>query len=113
MKIIRKDFTMSKPFYIKTRCTENFKKRVEDFASAQNTSTSNIILSSVESALQCGFPTTTDQQLYFAYLIQYNILRNKVFNMINLDPNISENTREKIRKELDNYDMCKINCNRI
>lgn len=96
---------MSKPFYIKTRCTENFKKRVEDFASAHNTSTSNIILSSVETAMQYGIPKTTDQQLHYKYLIQYNILRNKVFNMINLDPNIPESTREKIRKELDNYDI--------
>lgn len=90
---------------IKTRCTKDFKNKVEKYARSQNTTTSNIVLSAVETFVNCNAPNDPDYQYFCSY--QCNIIKNKILNLVNLDPNIPAKTKTKIRKELDNYDFSK------
>lgn len=91
---------------IKTRCTKDFKNSVEQSAQMHNTTVSNIVLSAVETAVTYNFPNQTDYNNIYTY--HCNIIKNKILNLINIDPNIPANTKAKIRKELDNYDFCKL-----
>lgn len=92
---------------IKTRCTEDFKKEVDAYAKAHNTTSSSILLSAVETAIHTDLSDTTDIQFVISY--RCNIIKNIILNRLSLDPNISTNTINKIRKELNNHDLSKFN----
>ena len=87
---------------------ESFKMQIEDLAKEQNTTVSNLTLSLLEAYLNSqkatGQPTNTDLLMY--YNTKYIITRNKIYNIISLDPNIPSHTKEKIRKELDSLALC-------
>ena len=100
--------TEKKSAEIKTRCFPSFKMQIEDLAKEQNTTVSNLTLSLLEAYLNSqkatGQPTNTDLLMY--YNTKYIITRNKIYNIISLDPNIPSHTKEKIRKELDSLALC-------
>lgn len=93
---------------IKTRCTKDFKSNIERYAQMHHTTVSNVLLSAVETAVTYNFPKQPDYNYIYTY--HCNIIKNKVLNLINIDPNIPANTKSKIRKELDDYDFCKLFC---
>lgn len=84
---------------IKGRCTPTERKRVEDFAKKNNTTVSNLVLSSVIAYIQAEEKTSTLSPT-FAEQVQYNIFRNKLINLLNINPSIPEETKEYLYKEL-------------
>ncbi|MDO5425251.1 MAG: hypothetical protein Q4F41_16135 [Eubacteriales bacterium] len=94
---------------IKARCAPSFKQKAETFANNHDTNISNLIVSTVDTFMKYDQPINENTGMGYVCSTVYNITRNKVLNLINLDPNIPDHTKEKIRKELDNIDLCKLN----
>lgn len=92
---------------IKTRCTENFKKEVDTYAKAHNTTTSSIVLSAVEAAIHSESSSNRNDEFSISY--KCNVMKNTILNRLSLDPTIPATTINKIRKELNNHDLCKFN----
>lgn len=86
---------------IKTRCTPELKKALEEMAAKKNTNISTILLSAVETYLTpCGDST---QNSDFSHRVELNILKNVVYNAISIDSAIPEKSKERIRKEMDHF----------
>ena len=97
---------MTKNSYLKTRCTEKEKYRVQQYVQGKGISESDFILASVRAAMH--YTTPKNMELDFYYHVQCNILRNQILNQINLDPNIPAKTKNKILEVIDEYDFSPI-----
>lgn len=100
---------MNKDSVIKARCSSEIKHQVQNYTQSHNINESEFLLSSVQTVLQCNIPNNYDEKLQFIYQYQYNLLRNKLFNLINLNSTIPSYTKELIRKELSNNDFSQFN----
>lgn len=87
--------------HIKSRTSLEFKKEVEDYAKNHNVSISNLIISSLQICMKEENASTLNKDNKTLYELKLNLVRNKLMNIINLDCNIPEHTKKKIRKELD------------
>lgn len=85
---------------LKTRCTLEFKKEVEDFAKSHNYSTSTLIRSSLQTCMKAINSSSNISEKNLLHELSLNLVKNTVMNTINLDCNIPEHTRQKIEKEL-------------
>lgn len=88
------------------RCSDELKQQILETARSHNTTESIFCRSAVETAIKYQNTSYTDNQTAYLYNLKCNILKNKVWNLINLDPNIPKHTKDKIRKELDNHVLC-------
>ncbi len=93
---------------LKTRCYPKFKAKIERISEKNHIPVSNFILSAIETYI-----SLQENQVYMSYgnfsnTLSYTIAKNKIYNIISLDPNIPDSTKEKIRKELDKFDFCKL-----
>ena len=93
---------------LKTRCYPKFKAKIERISEKNLIPVSNFILSAIETYI-----SLQENQVYMSYgnfsnTLSYTIAKNKIYNIISLDPNIPDSTKEKIRKELDKFDFCKL-----
>ena len=88
---------------INLRCSAETKQRITEAASLHHSNVSQFALSAIETALSYDRSAVAANQIVFEYNLKCNILKNKVLNLICLDPNIPDHTKEKIRKELDHY----------
>lgn len=100
---------MNKDSVIKARCSSEIKQQVQNYTQSHNINESEFLLSSVQTVLQCNIPNNYDEKLQFIYQYQYNLLRNKLFNLINLNSTIPSYTKELVRKELSNNDFSQFN----
>lgn len=100
---------MSKISVIKARCSTEEKQQTKEYARLHNINESEFVLSAVQTALQCNTPKNHNEEIRFFYQYQYNLLRNKLLTLISLDSTIPENTKERIRKELNNNDFSQFN----
>lgn len=106
---IERRASMNKDSVIKARCSSEIKQQVQNYTQSHNINESEFLLSSVQTVLQCNIPNNYDEKLQFIYQYQYNLLRNKLFNLINLNSTIPSYTKELIRKELSNNDFSQFN----
>ena len=106
---IERRTSMNKDSVIKARCSSEIKQQVQNYTQSHNINESEFLLSSVQTVLQCNIPNNYDEKLQFIYQYQYNLLRNKLFNLINLNSTIPSYTKELIRKELSNNDFSQFN----
>ena len=106
---IERRSSMNKDSVIKARCSSEIKQQVQNYTQSHNINESEFLLSSVQTVLQCNIPNNYDEKLQFIYQYQYNLLRNKLFNLINLNSTIPSYTKELIRKELSNNDFSQFN----
>ena len=94
---------------LKTRCYPKFKAKIERISEKEP-------YSRFKFYPQCYrdlYKFKQENQVYMSYgnfsnTLSYTIAKNKIYNIISLDPNIPDSTKEKIRKELDNFDFCKL-----
>ena len=94
---------------IKARCSSEIKQQVQNYTQSHNINESEFLLSSVQTVLQCNIPNNYDEKLQFIYQYQYNLLRNKLFNLINLNSTIPSYTKDQVRKEFSNNDFSQFN----
>ena len=106
---IERRASMNKDSVIKARCSSEIKQQVQNYTQSHNINESEFLLSSVQTVLQYNVPNNYDEKLQFIYQYQYNLLRNKLFNLINLNSTIPSYTKELIRKELSNNDFSQFN----
>lgn len=106
---IERRSSMNKDSVIKARCSSEIKQQVQNYTQSHNINESEFLLSSVQTVLQCNVPNNYNEKLQFIYQYQYNLLRNKLFNLINLNSTIPSYTKELIRKELSNNDFSQFN----
>lgn len=106
---IERRASMNKDSVIKARCSSEIKQQVQNYTQSHNINESEFLLSSVQTVLQCNVPNNYNEKLQFIYQYQYNLLRNKLFNLINLNSTIPSYTKELIRKELSNNDFSQFN----
>ena len=76
-------------------------KGIYYYAKKHNVSTSNLIISSLQIWMKEENTSTPNQDNKTLFELKLNLVRNKLMNIINLDCNIPEHTKQKIRKELD------------
>ena len=100
---------MNKDSVIKARCSSERKQQVQNYTQSHNINESEFLLSSVQTVLQYNVPNNYDEKLQFIYQYQYNLLRNRLFNLINLNSTIPSYTKDQIRKELSNNDFSQFN----
>lgn len=106
---IERRSSMNKDSVIKARCSSEIKQQVQNYTQSHNINESEFLLSSVQTVLQCNVPNNYNEKLQFIYQYQYNLLRNRLFNLINLNSTIPSYTKELIRKELSNNDFSQFN----
>lgn len=106
---IERRASMNKDSVIKARCSSEIKQQVQNYTQSHNINESEFLLSSVQTVLQCNVPNNYNEKLQFIYQYQYNLLRNKLFNLINLNSTIPSYTKDQIRKELSNNDFSQFN----
>ena len=106
---IERRSSMNKDSVIKARCSSEIKQQVQNYTQSHNINESEFLLSSVQTVLQYNVPNNYDEKLQFIYQYQYNLLRNRLFNLINLNSTIPFYTKELIRKELSNNDFSQFN----
>ena len=106
---IERRSSMNKDSVIKARCSSEIKQQVQNYTQSHNINESEFLLSSVQTVLQYNVPNNYDEKLQFIYQYQYNLLRNRLFNLINLNSTIPSYTKELIRKELSNNDFSQFN----
>ena len=106
---IERRSSMNKDSVIKARCSSEIKQQVQNYTQSHNINESEFLLSSVQTVLQCNVPNNYNEKLQFIYQYQYNLLRNRLFNLINLNSTIPFYTKELIRKELSNNDFSQFN----
>ena len=106
---IERRASMNKDSVIKARCSSEIKQQVQNYTQSHNINESEFLLSSVQTVLQCNIPNNYDEKLQFIYQYQYNLLRNKLFNLINLNSTIPSYTKELVRKELSNNSFSQFN----
>ena len=106
---IERRSSMNKDSVIKARCSSEIKQQVQNYTQSHNINESEFLLSSVQTVLQCNVPNNYKEKLQFIYQYQYNLLRNRLFNLINLNSTIPSYTKELIRKELSNNDFSQFN----
>ena len=94
----------SKQTQIKARTTPEFKCEVETFSSDHNTNTSALIIAALQTYMHSAKDTTTTQTTELPNELKINLIRNKIMNVINLEPNIPTHTKQKIKKELNKID---------
>jgi len=94
----------NKQTQIKARTTSEFKSKVEAFASNHNTTTSTLIISALQTCMNSDNDVSTFQTPELPYTLKINLIRNKIMNVINLEPNIPTHTKQKIKKELNKID---------
>lgn len=75
------------------------KKRVNEFVKKNNIDTSNLVLSSVMAYIQSEENTPASAPS-FTEQVRLNMVRNKLINAININPEISDSTKEYLYKEL-------------
>ncbi len=106
---IERRSSMNKDSVIKARCSSEIKQQVQNYTQSHNINESEFLLSSVQTVLQYNVPNNYDEKLQFIYQYQYNLLRNRLFNLINLNSTIPSYTKDQIRKELSNNDFSQFN----
>ena len=107
---IERRASMNKDSVIKARCSSEIKQQVQNYTQSHNINESEFLLSSVQTVLQqCNIPDNYNEKLQFIYQYQYNLLRNRLFNLINLNSTIPSYTKDQIRKELSNNDFSQFN----
>lgn len=106
---IERRSSMNKDSVIKARCSSEIKQQVQNYTQSHNINESEFLLSSVQTVLQCNVPNNYNEKLQFIYQYQYNLLRNKLFNLINLNSTIPSYTKDQIRKEFSNNDFSQFN----
>lgn len=106
---IERRSSMNKDSVIKARCSSEIKQQVQNYTQSHNINESEFLLSSVQTVLQYNVPNNYDEKLQFIYQYQYNLLRNRLFNLINLNSTIPSCTKDQIRKELSNNDFSQFN----
>lgn len=94
----------NKQTQIKARTTPEFKSEVETFASVHNTNTSGLIVAALQTYMNTTSDIVTTRTPELPNELKINLIRNKMMNMINLDPNIPPHTKQKIEKELTKID---------
>lgn len=106
---IERRSSMNKDSVIKARCSSEIKQQVQNYTQSHNINESEFLLSSVQTVLQCNVPNNYNEKLQFIYQYQYNLLRNKLFNLINLNSTIPSYTKDQVRKEFSNNDFSQFN----
>lgn len=106
---IERRSSMNKDSVIKARCSSEIKQQVQNYTQSHNINESEFLLSSVQTVLQYNVPNNYDEKLQFIYQYQYNLLRNRLFNLINLNSTIPSYTKDQIRKEFSNNDFSQFN----
>lgn len=91
----------TKTVQIKARCTPEFKHSLETLAHQNNTNTSTLIISVLQTFMDLDKNTNTSST-EFSCMVERNILKNTIWNSITIDSTISDKSKERIRKELTN-----------
>ena len=97
----------NKTEYLKTRCTAEEKKVVTELANTLQVPVSNLVMSAIHALIESQVKTPSSKPVIndYTHTIQKYLLLNSVQNIINLNPTIPDTTKQKIYKELKNYEL--------
>lgn len=99
---------------IRFRVSDSGKNELQDFAAQHNTSMSAIITASIQATLSAptDFGHNTKQpkkkrekemSLRHQYFVESALRLDRLYNLIVSDPNIPDETKEKLLKEINTY----------
>lgn len=82
---------------LKTRCYPKFKAKIERISEKNHIPVSNFILSAIETYI-----SLQENQVYMSYgnfsnTLSYTIAKNKIYNIISLDPNHKRKNQKGVR----------------